>query len=109
HDANILRLCSRSEALLPTPIGASRFVIRATRERGVGVPPSRSLVTASREAIHHTTAATPTPGHRHNTIEKQPSEPWPGMCNAQARHTSSNGESGSAWLLQLCFIVWQRR
>ena len=40
----------RSEALLPAPVGASRFVIRATRERGVGVPSSRSLSTASREA-----------------------------------------------------------
>jgi hypothetical protein len=29
---------------------SGRFVIRATRERGVGVPPSRSLATASREA-----------------------------------------------------------
>ena len=34
----------------PTPVGVGRFVIRATRERGVGVPPSRSLATASREA-----------------------------------------------------------
>src|SRR6476659_5211313 len=41
----------RSEALLPAPVGASRFVIRATHERGVGVPPSRSLATASREAV----------------------------------------------------------
>src|SRR6476646_11462339 len=40
----------RSEALLPAPYGASRFVIRATHERGVGVPSSRSLSTASREA-----------------------------------------------------------
>ena len=38
------------EALLPAPVGAGRFVIRATRERGVGVPSSRSLSTASREA-----------------------------------------------------------
>ena len=40
----------RMEALLPTPVGASRFVIRATHERGVGAPSSRSLSTASREA-----------------------------------------------------------
>src|SRR5208283_2648198 len=39
------------EALLPTPVGAGRFVIRATHERGVGVPSSRSLATASREAM----------------------------------------------------------
>ena len=38
------------EALLRAPAGASRFVIRATHERGVGVPSSRSLATASREA-----------------------------------------------------------
>jgi hypothetical protein len=31
-------------------VGAHRFVIRATRERGVGVPSSRSLATATREA-----------------------------------------------------------
>jgi hypothetical protein len=29
----------------------SRFVIRATHERGVGVPSSRSLSAASREAV----------------------------------------------------------
>src|SRR5208283_5957586 len=34
----------------PAPVGVGRFVIRATRERGVGVPSSRSLATASREA-----------------------------------------------------------
>jgi len=38
------------EALLPAPDGVGRFVIRATRERGVGVPSSRSLATASHEA-----------------------------------------------------------
>jgi hypothetical protein len=38
------------EALLSAPVGANRFVIRATHERGVGVPSSRSLSTASREA-----------------------------------------------------------
>src|ERR1700739_3128317 len=32
------------------PVGVGRFVIRATHERGVGVPSSRSLATASREA-----------------------------------------------------------
>ena len=36
--------------VLPTPIDADRFFIRATHERGVGVPSSRSLATASREA-----------------------------------------------------------
>lgn len=35
---------------MPTPVGASRFVIRATHERGVGAPSSRSLRKASREA-----------------------------------------------------------
>ena len=35
---------------MPAPDGVGRFVIRATRERGVGVPSSRSLATASREA-----------------------------------------------------------
>jgi hypothetical protein len=38
------------EALLPTPVGARRFVTRATHERGVGVRSSRSLATTSREA-----------------------------------------------------------
>src|ERR1700757_3505322 len=38
------------EALLPSPVGVGRFVIRATHERGVGAPSSRSLATASREA-----------------------------------------------------------
>lgn len=38
------------EALLPTPVGGSRFVIRATHERGVGVPSSRSFVIATHEA-----------------------------------------------------------
>ena len=42
------------EALLPALVSVSRFVIRATRERGVGVPSSRSLATASREAINYT-------------------------------------------------------
>ena len=35
---------------MPAPAGAGRFVIRATHERGVGAPSSRSLSTASREA-----------------------------------------------------------
>jgi hypothetical protein len=34
----------------PAPAGVGRFVIRATRERGVGVPSSLSVATASREA-----------------------------------------------------------
>jgi hypothetical protein len=34
----------------PAPVGVGRFVIRATHERGVGVPSSRSLATATREA-----------------------------------------------------------
>jgi hypothetical protein len=38
------------ETLLRARVGVGRFVIRATRERGVGVPSSRSLATASREA-----------------------------------------------------------
>jgi hypothetical protein len=40
----------------PAPDGKGRFVIRATHERGVGVPPSRRLSAASREAR---------PFHRH--------------------------------------------
>jgi len=40
----------RKEALLPAPFGARRFVIRATHERGVGAPSSRSFATATREA-----------------------------------------------------------
>jgi len=36
---------------LPAPIGSGRFVIRATHERGVGAPSSRSLATASHEAL----------------------------------------------------------
>ena len=46
---------------MPGPVGVGRFVIRATRERGVGVPSSRSLATASREAsvtIRRNAAAT---------------------------------------------------
>jgi len=35
---------------LPAPVVSGRFVIRATHERGVGVPPSRSLSAASRKA-----------------------------------------------------------
>jgi hypothetical protein len=42
---------SAREALLPASVGASRFVIRATHERGVGVPSSRSLPTTSHEAF----------------------------------------------------------
>ena len=41
---------SHPEALLQAPVGVGRFVIRATHERGVGLPSSRSLATASREA-----------------------------------------------------------
>ena len=41
---------SRREALLPAPVVSGRFVIRATHERGVGVPSSRSFAAASREA-----------------------------------------------------------
>ena len=36
---------------MPTPVRVGRFVIRATRERGVGAPSSRSLATASHEAL----------------------------------------------------------
>jgi hypothetical protein len=35
----------------PRPVGAGRFVIRATQERGVGAPSSRSLATASHEVV----------------------------------------------------------
>ena len=35
---------------MPTRVRVDRFVIRATRERGVGAPSSRSLSTASHEA-----------------------------------------------------------
>ena len=45
-----LTRASAKAALMPAPDGVGRFVIRATRERGVGVPSSRSLATASREA-----------------------------------------------------------
>ena len=38
------------EALLPAPVGVGRFVIRATRRAWVGVPPTQSLTTATREA-----------------------------------------------------------
>jgi hypothetical protein len=50
------------EALLPSPVGVGRFVIRATRERGVGVPFSRSLATASREADQRYTGWNSLPG-----------------------------------------------
>jgi hypothetical protein len=81
-----------------TRIGGCRAASSSEPPASVGLAcASRSLATASSEAIHHTTASTTTRGHRHDTIEKQPSEPWPGMCNARARHTSSNGESGSVW------------
>lgn len=35
---------SAKKALLPTPVGVGRFVTRTTRERGVGVRPSRGLL-----------------------------------------------------------------
>ena len=35
---------------MPIPVGIGRFVIRATHERGVGAPSSRSLSTATHEA-----------------------------------------------------------
>lgn len=38
-------------ALAHTRVGCGRFVTRATRERGVGVPSSRGLAKASREAL----------------------------------------------------------
>ena len=44
--------------LFVTPAGVRRFVVRATHERGVGVPPSRSLSTASREASERLSKAT---------------------------------------------------
>ena len=50
------RRASGREALLPTPVGVSRFVIRATQDRGVGVSSSRSLATTSREAVLNTAA-----------------------------------------------------
>ena len=50
HHCPPLPRASAEEALLPTPVGAGRFVIRATHERGVGLPSSRSLATASHEA-----------------------------------------------------------
>ena len=40
------------------PVGAGRFVIRATRERGVGVPPSRRLGNGIREASQSLSEAT---------------------------------------------------
>jgi len=49
---------SRWKALLPMPNDVGRFVIRATRERGVGVPPSRSFATASHEASYGLSKAT---------------------------------------------------
>ena len=48
----------RPEALLPAPDGVGRFVIRATHEPGVGVPSSRSLATAAREASESLSEAT---------------------------------------------------
>ncbi len=50
HCSTPERRASPWEALLQAPVGVGRFVIRATHERGVGVPSSRSLSTASREA-----------------------------------------------------------
>jgi hypothetical protein len=46
HCSTPERSSLHEEALLPRPVGVGRFVIRATRERGVGVPSSRSLATA---------------------------------------------------------------
>jgi hypothetical protein len=40
----------RGRRSCPAPVGVGHFVIRATHERGVGVPSSRSLATTSREA-----------------------------------------------------------
>ena len=61
---------SAREALLPAPVGADRFVIRATHEHGVGVRSSRSLATASREAV-------PLYGGRID-----PAWTWPGCLSA---------------------------
>jgi hypothetical protein len=58
----------RREALLPTPVGADRFVIRATHERGVGVPSSRSFSTATREA--------------RSAYGNQPTLSWRPVCRA---------------------------
>jgi len=41
-----------------TPAAVRRLVIRATHERGLGVPPSRSLATASHEASESLSEAT---------------------------------------------------
>ena len=51
HSGTPERRASVWEALLPAPVGAGRFVIRATQERGVGAPSSRSLATASHEVV----------------------------------------------------------
>ena len=47
---------------MPAPVGAGRFFIRATRERGVGVPSSRSLATATHEADQLYTGRNSLPG-----------------------------------------------
>ena len=50
HCPSLIRASTEGGALAGTGLVPGRFVIRATHERGVGVPSSRSLSTASREA-----------------------------------------------------------
>ena len=68
------------ETLLPTPVVSGRFVIRATHERGVGVPSSRSLSTASREASASLSETTddPIPIPSESGGGSKVSRTWPG-------------------------------
>ena len=49
----------RKGGALAAPVGDRRFVIRATHERGVGVPSSRSLATATHEATFDLSESVP--------------------------------------------------
>src|SRR5579884_975583 len=72
----------RVEALLPAPVGAGRFVIRATHERGVGAPSSRSLATASHEAGTTVTRGTDNFGLLSSSAVR------PGATGARSRYCS---------------------
>jgi hypothetical protein len=76
------------EALLPA-VSADHFVIRATSERGVGVPSSQSLPTASREANEVCSGrelgpeAEPWPPSRYYPVRLNPAGRTPFQCRSE--------------------------
>ncbi|MDT5229504.1 MAG: hypothetical protein QOJ56_31 [Mycobacterium sp.] len=72
----------------PAPVGVGRFVIRATRERGVGVPSSRSLATASREANSVYEEAPPCCRHKRQFGARYAAAPITDWFNPSTAHHS---------------------